>query len=111
MLTLFKDLVVEDNAKKAQLQIVSYLENRGYNCKIEQHVPDRYDGMSGRIDIIANNKEHTIAIEVDRQSPRMKSIFKLTNYKADYKIILLRGMEGYFSSFNNNIRVIGIKVK
>ena len=111
MMNLFKDLTVNDNAKMAQLQTVCYLEDRGYVCKIEQHVRDRYDGRPGRIDILANNKYHTIAIEVDHHNPRMKSIFKLNNYKADYKYILLRGLSGCNHIFSNNIFVVGIKIK
>ncbi len=87
---MFDDLIITNHAKTAQNEAVIHLENKGYICIKEYKVNDRGDGRSGRIDIVAKNNAETIAIEFDNISPRNKSIYKLKNFNADKKYILLR---------------------
>lgn len=74
---LFNELVLTDNAKLSHEETVKYLESLGFNCKNEYRVLNRGDGRSVRIDIIAIKADLKIVIEIDRLSPRIKSIYKL----------------------------------
>ena len=64
------------------------------NCiwtKKEVLVEDRGDGRKGRIDLIVNEAGYSqIAIELDRKTPRKKSIFKLKKYNAPRSWIIMR---------------------
>lgn len=50
--------------------------------KVERQVvvPNRGDGMRGRIDLVFTFKGERIPIEVDRKSVRQKSLFKVRSY-------------------------------
>ena len=87
---MFSGLVLTDHAKTAQLEVRDFMRNKGYFCRLEVFVNDRGDGKTGRIDIVCYKKNETIAIEVDRKTPRRKSIFKLENFKATKKYVICR---------------------
>jgi hypothetical protein len=53
-------------------------------------VDDRGDGRIGRVDLVIHHPDGDIGVELDRMSPRQKSIFKLTE-NFDRWIVLLRG--------------------
>lgn len=60
--------------------------------KIEREisVPDRGDGKKGRIDIVFNYRGEKIPIELDRISPRSKSIFKIRSYNPHNCFVITR---------------------
>lgn len=68
--------------------ICSYLK-KGQIQK-EVFVPNRGDGRSGRIDLVYRIDNKIIAFELDRLSPRRKSIFKLKEFNADESYIITR---------------------
>src|SRR5688572_11637592 len=72
-----------EDARTYHRLISQVLEQSGYIVSVDHPVPDRGDGRSGKIDIVAWSKDgwHTLAIELDRHSPRNKSIFKVKNYR------------------------------
>lgn len=91
---MFDDLVVDDDATSAQLQTASFLRQKGYTVELEVEMP--YGTRRGRIDLVARREGETIAIELDRLSPRKKSITKLNLYPATRRIVLLRGGEHHY---------------
>lgn len=105
---MFDNLVVTDHAKTAQLETVRYLQSLGYSCIMEYPVPNRGDGRTGRIDIIATNEYESIAIEFDNKTPRKKSLFKLRHSDFDRKIVLLRKNDG-IKYKKGDIDVISVK--
>ena len=113
---LFFDLQVDDSASIAHKQVVEYLNNLGYKCEIEFKVQNRGDGRSGRIDIVAYKDSIKLAIEVDRMSPRNKSIFKLLNGVDDTydRYILLRNFNNQEDKsyiIDNKLKVIRLGIK
>lgn len=89
--SILKGIVVDDNARQAQMQVVNKLSQYGFNCQLERPVDNRGDGRTGRINIFATKEGIDYAIEIDWQSPREKSIYKLKQFSNAKKIILLRG--------------------
>jgi len=87
---MFENLKLTDNAKIAQYEVRDYMQSLGYKCILEYGVKDRYDGNSGRIDIVCFKNNETIAIEVDNKKPRKKSIYKLENFNANKKYVICR---------------------
>lgn len=87
---MFENLKLTDNAKLAQNEVRNYMQSLGYKCILEYKVKDRYDGNSGRIDIVCFKNNETIAIEVDNKKPRKKSIYKLENFNANKKYVICR---------------------
>lgn len=89
----FKELEGMDfesvNSKNFEDKIVSILSNLG-KVRRQVVVNDRGDGRRGRIDIVAEINGKVIAIEIDRKSPRKKSIFKLHNFDADERYTMTR---------------------
>lgn len=64
---------------------------KGFGQVIRQYrVPDRGDGRMGKIDFVVFTPNQKIAIEVDRKTPRKKSIFKVKSVAADRRIVLTR---------------------
>ena len=81
------------NALTYHQHIRNILNQNGYETKIEQPTPYRNDqgwNRKGRIDLIAQHHNTTIAIEIDRKTPRRKSVIKLKNYQAHEKLIITR---------------------
>lgn len=108
---LFKDLQVNDHAKTAQSQAVEYLCSKGYDCKTEVWVSSRGDGTDkkGRIDIVASKDDVTIGIEFDKAMPRKRSLFKLSNFDCDYRLVLLRGGKKHYIA--DGVEVLSVKLK
>ncbi len=77
-------------AGKFQDKIRDFLVDTGFSVKKEVRVQDRGDGRTGRIDLVAEKGGFIIAIEVDRFSPRKKSIYKLLHYPASLRIVIQR---------------------
>lgn len=88
---LFEGLTVPDNAKLAQNAVISRLQSLGYKCVSEYPVEDNGNNNPGRIDVVAINGDEKLAIEIDRHSPRKKSVHKLKLMSEYKKLILLRG--------------------
>lgn len=79
-----------DNAADVQVSVARALRLYGYEARLEY--PVEYDGRAGRIDIVAWRNGKMFAIEIDARKPRKKSIKKLLNTDADYRIVMLRGV-------------------
>lgn len=92
---------VSDNAKQAQLEIKAKLEQEGFSCSLEIPVDDRGDGTPGRVDLIAEKDGITTAIEIDRDTPREKSIFKVGGFDC-CKAVLVRNGKGRNTWFLDN---------
>lgn len=83
---LLEHICVSDNAARAMTQLEACLGANGYSVEREFVVPD------GRIDMMIVATDGTkVAIEVDRCSPRKRSINKLSQLDDDIgRLILLR---------------------
>lgn len=79
----------EMKAKEFQRFIARKLSHLG-DVFDEVYVPNRGDGHTGRIDLVIKSHNGIIAIEIDRKSPRKKSLFKLQKFQADKKYLILR---------------------
>lgn len=95
--SVFDGLTIPDNAKAAHDKVIEWLTGLGYDCQREVYVDDRGDGRRGRIDLVAINDKHMLAIEIDQLTPREKSVFKLKQVDGFIKIILLRGITNHQS--------------
>lgn len=86
IIELFDGMSVSDNAARALVQVETCLGANGYNVEREFVVPD------GRIDMMVTALDGTqVAIEVDRCSPRKRSISKLSQLDDRIgRLILLR---------------------
>lgn len=98
-------LCVTDNARAAQEEVASWLEGRGYSCTLEVPVADRGDGRTGRIDLVAERGGNRVAIEIDRETPREKSLFKLRQFDCA-KVVIVRNGTGK----GNRTTLDGIKI-
>lgn len=60
--------------------------------KVERQVKvkDRYDGRRGRLDIVFEYLGEKYAIEIDRMTPRNKSLFKVKHYNKNIAFVILR---------------------
>lgn len=72
-----EDTLLPDRAKDAHDAIERIIDAHGWTVHREWEVPDRGDGRRGFIDLVAFRDEERIAVEIDRRSPRVKSIRKL----------------------------------
>jgi hypothetical protein len=87
-----------DNAYTTQLRVWNALRCAGFDAIMEARV------QGGYIDIAARSGAFTIGCEIDRGSPRKKSIRKLLGGHFDARVVLLR------SGINEN-RPDGIVVR
>lgn len=94
-----ESLHVPDDAGETQRIVCEELRDMGFDVRTEHPVPDRGDGHGGRIDVLATRDGKLLAIEIDRESPREKSIYKLMQCEADEKLILLRDANGDSKEF------------
>lgn len=79
------------NAKQVQNAIWQALRSLGWRVYREVPVRDRGDGRRGRVDLVALRGGEVIAIEVDGQNPRQKSVHKLRQVpRATFRLVLLR---------------------
>lgn len=105
------NLSTPDNARQAQEAVRDWLQARGWLCELEYEVPNRGDGRIGRIDIMATKNNCRLGIEVDWQSPREKSIYKLMHEDCK-KLILLRDDDGKtIDTLSCGITVLRLKTK
>lgn len=95
ILEQLKQMTVSDDSRVASAAVVEMLKSRGFKCRTQVSVPSRdEDGeYGGRIGIVAAKGNFTAAIEMDRRSPREKSIYKLREYDCSARIICIRGGE------------------
>lgn len=70
--------VAPSEARRFVRRVMGVLRRHGYSVRREVPVPNRGDGRSGRVDIVATCDGSTVAIEVDRCAPRGKSLVKLS---------------------------------
>jgi hypothetical protein len=103
---LFDDLVVDDDALSAQVQTAAFLRHRGYTVELE--VEMLYGTRRGRIDLVAIREEEVVAIELDRLSPRKKSLTKLGLYPATHRIVLLRGGDQHY--WADGVEVLSLRL-
>lgn len=81
-----------ENALEFNIRVRNELKKESFDIFIEQLVPNRGDGRRGKIDIVAKKDGLVYAIEIDRKSPRQKSIYKITNYPCDVRLVVLRDL-------------------
>lgn len=81
-----------ENTSSKEFEIIArdILSKNGFFIKRQFPVADRGDGKRGRIDFVCFKNFKTYAIEIDRKSPRKKSIFKLQVYGADESYLMTR---------------------
>lgn len=78
------------NSKDLHSEIIQILTENGYKCTKEVKVPNRGDGRGGRIDVVASKVGEKVAIEIDRKTPRKKSLYKLSHYDCDARYVVTR---------------------
>ncbi|CAG8998073.1 MAG: hypothetical protein CENE_00004 [Candidatus Celerinatantimonas neptuna] len=78
-----------DDAKPLQNAIADSLRSSGWVVELEHQVADRGDGRCGCVDLLASKDSQKIAMEIDRKSPRKKSLVKLSQVDA-FPIVALR---------------------
>lgn len=82
-------------AAEFQRQVAQVFEAAGWRADWERPVADRGDGRQGRVDLhLRSPRGVVVAIELDRLSPRQKSITKLLEASADFRLVLLREGSG-----------------
>jgi hypothetical protein len=74
---------LHDRAEKA-------LSLAGFSCSREFEVEDRGDGRRGFVDLVARRADVVVAIELDRATPREKSIRKLQQVRDAFRVVVLR---------------------
>lgn len=78
-----------DSAVDLHNEVQGFLEEQGFECVREYPVEDRGDGREGRVDLVVKGDDGSLCgIELDRDTPRQKSLFKLAQLPA--AIVLLR---------------------
>jgi hypothetical protein len=83
-------VTIPDDAKQARGLIAGALSDSGFDCSKEFRVENRGDGKRGKIDIYASKSGLNYAIEINGDTLRQKSVFKLGQVDGAFKIILLR---------------------
>ena len=93
---IFAEIEVTEDAREADMTVISALEANGYICQSGAPVPSRGGNpkYTGRIGIVAAKDGVVIALETDRKKIRDKSLHKLLDYPCDIRLILLRGGVG-----------------
>ena len=89
-------MTVKDNAQQAQRAVAEQLQKAGWRVRREVKVTNlTLGGKWGRIDLVAKapGSSLEIAIEIDRKSPRRKSLTKLRRWNAGPRIAILRDPE------------------
>lgn len=90
----FNTLESNDNAETLQLLVRDVLESLGFSVMLEYPVDymGKHGLVHGRVDLLAQRGFEVLAIEVDRSSPRKKSIAKLEQMASQStgQVILLR---------------------
>jgi hypothetical protein len=82
---------VEPSAANFHRAVETWLTKLGFSCDREVAVPERGDGKSGRLDLVATSPMGLrAAIELDDLTPRYKSMMKIGAFGADLGIVGLR---------------------
>ncbi len=79
----------EISAKVFEGMIALALETLGIVSR-QVHVPNRGDGKKGRVDLVLTTHREVIPIEIDRKTPRTKSIFKVRSINQDSAFVITR---------------------
>ncbi|HII3686449.1 hypothetical protein NMW45_07440 [Pasteurella multocida] len=110
-LVLLEGKINSNSAKQLHDKVEDILSANGFECKREFPVQDRGDGRSGRIDLVVSKSGVTIGLELDNETARGKSIFKLEQTYLDYKFVGLRnGIVGERSSVGD-VRIFSVNHK
>ena len=99
-----------------QYKIKEWADNNGYECELEYEVEqrDEYSNRKGKIDIrlVIDNKIYLIEID---STNRQKSIYKLLNNEADYRVWIRaedRNMREYIKTHREELKdIIVIPIK
>jgi hypothetical protein len=81
-----------DQAAALHATVIRDLQVAGFNVVPEFYVPDIRNGYGGRVDIVCFKNGEAVAIELDRRSPRKKSLEKLARFDG-YRIVAVRGVD------------------
>jgi hypothetical protein len=88
-------------------------EHLSFFGKVERQVrvDNRGDGHAGRIDLVFHYNGQLIPIEIDRKSPRKKSVYKVLQYNADNAFCITRSpFEVHKITRNNHPHQLCIKL-
>src|SRR5712692_9641792 len=88
------EVPVELSPVASQWTIARWLESNSFSFEWEVRVPDRGDGRSGRVDLVARRPGLTLAIEIDKAAPKPKSIIKIRQIPDAVRVVALRGVDG-----------------
>lgn len=91
-ISAIQSIVADDGSNAAQDAVCAALEEQGFLCQRRVAVESR-DGHSdhaGRLAVVATKADIVIGIQVDRKTPREKSLYKLRDYPCDYRVVVLR---------------------
>jgi len=77
-------------ASELQSALEDFFRNANYKVEREVWVNDRGDGRRGRVDIVLYKDGARTGIEIDRATPRKKSIVKLHQLKTSYRYVITR---------------------
>jgi ATP-dependent DNA helicase RecQ len=95
---IYQSKMYEDHGDMIK-RIKMFYDSIGYSTHLEYEVPDRGDGKRGYVDLVISNGDFKIGVEVDRKTPRLKSIAKLKNF--DIACFVLRS-KNYSNRFKEN---------
>lgn len=84
--------VAPTDASGTQAAAADALRAAGFDVDVEAHVHDRGDGRAGRVDIIAERSGVDVAIELDNETMRAKSLRKLAHCDG-FKVGVLRSSD------------------
>ena len=92
VLESLRDMGATDSSGPLHDAAIRTLSALGFACEREHPVASRGDSRPGRIDVFASRGEERIAIELDRLTPREKSLVKLSQVDA-VRVVVLREAE------------------
>ena len=102
-------LAVSDNARIAQEAVQEWFSQHGYACRLEVPVPDRGDGYTGRIDLLATKGSVQVAVEIDRVSAREKSLYKLRQFACCRAVLVRNGTSENISFVEDGTAIIPLR--
>jgi hypothetical protein len=101
-----KAIVPEVGAGPFQAQVADVLRGLGFKVTWELPVAVKEEGR--RIDLLASRDGFLLAVELDRATPRKKTVAKLSSLPAAFRLVLLRKAAGEFPAPEGVDRVIGL---
>lgn len=90
LIGLLKENFCAVDAKTLHDDVFDFLVKRGYECIREFPVKNRGDGRVGRIDLLVQKQGAKVGVEIDYETAREKSIFKLNQATPNAGLVLLR---------------------